>query len=462
MDGAPGDEALDHAAPVDERFTVAVIGGGSAAEALLRALAGSDHRPVVFEPGLVGGECPFLACMPSKTLLHDARVGTPWRRARARRDEVTAGLDDSEHVVDAERLGATVVRSAATLVDAHHVATGDGRRFRVDHVVIATGAEPVIPEIPGLDPGGDRVWTSDDALTSTELPRRLAILGGGVIGSELARLFSGFGTSVTVLDEAPRPLADLHPRIGDLVVEHLTARDVDVRSSTAARAVRCRPDGVEVDVGPTGDADAPGDVVRADRLVVAVGRRPRRSGLGLERLGLDPVRVAPDHAGRLPVEGSIWMAGDVAGLHQYTHVANHHAAVVADHLAGPGTRRFDDAVVPACVFVDPPVMTVGPSRAALADDDDVVWADVELDVARRTTDALGAGFLSVGARRSTGCLVAAHGLGARFDELVHAFVVAIDGAVPVGVLRRSIRPFPTVGEVLDVALDDLAARFVAG
>lgn len=450
----PGDPPASASRAVDDSHTVAVIGGGSAAEALLRELPDGEHRLVVFEPRLLGGECPFLACMPSKALLHDARAGTDWSTARRRRDEIVSGLDDTEHVEEAEAHGATVVRARASLLDARHVVTDDGRCFEVDHVVVATGAEPTAPDVPGLDLHEERIWTSDDALTTAELPRRLAILGGGVIGSELAQLFSGFGTAVTLLDHEPRPLGDLHPRVGDLVQANLVAAGVDVRCETTVSELRPGADGVDVVVAD-GETE---DVVTADRVIVATGRRPRRSGLGLENLGIDADEVDVDRTGRLRVPGSVWMIGDAAGLDQYTHVANHHAAVVADHLAGTATRRFDDAVVPACVYVDPPVMMVGPSRADLEDDDDVVWADVDLDVPRRTTDDLPEGFLALGARRSTGRLVAAHGVGARFDELVHALVIAIDGEVPVPVLRRSIRPFPTVGEILDVALDQLVRR----
>lgn len=434
---------------LDDDHTVAVIGGGSAAEALIRALAGTQHRVVLFEPSLLGGECPFVACMPSKALLHDAGAGTPWSAAVARRHEVVDGMDDDEHVREARDLGVTLVRSPAQLLDPQHVAAADGRTFRVDHVVVATGAEPVVPPIPGLEPSHPRVWTSEDALTTTELPERLTILGGGVIGSELAQLFNGFGSRVTVLDAEPRPLGELHPRVGDLVTDHLVAAGVDVRSDVEVTEVRCRPDGVDVVV------DDGRTVVTGDRLIVATGRRPRRSGLGLECLGADPEGLTVDATGRVDGPGSVWMIGDVAGGAQYTHLANHHAAVVADHLAGSGARRFDEVAVPACVFVDPPVMMVGPSWADLEDDDDVVWALVDLEIPRRITDALADGFLAVAACRSTRRVIAAHGVGARFDELVHALVVAIDGEVPLDVLRRSIRPFPTVGEILDVAFDEL-------
>jgi pyruvate/2-oxoglutarate dehydrogenase complex dihydrolipoamide dehydrogenase (E3) component len=152
------------------------------------------------------------------------------------------------------------------------------------------------------------------------------------------------------------------------------------------------------------------------------------------------------------VRGSIWAIGDVAGLGEYTHLANHHADVVADHLVGGGTRRFDDVVTPACVFTAPPVMMVGPSVAELREDDDVVWVSAELsEIARWSTDDLTEGVLWIAVRRSTRRVIAAHGVGARFDELASALVTAIDGDVPVDRLAASMQPFPTVGELLGVA-----------
>ena len=205
---------------------------------------------------------------------------------------------------------------------------------------------------------------------------------------------------------------------------------------------------------------ADGSQHAATRLLVAVGRSPRWEGIGLERLGFDPAAIDIEASGRARSAAGhdVWLIGDAAGQQQYTHVANHHGAVVADHVAGAGVRRYDDVVVPACIFVDPPVLVVGPTWASLQGDDDIVWAEVELDTPRGSTDEHGDGFLAVAARRSTGCLVAANGIGARFDEVVHALVTAIDGEIPVDRLAQSMQPFPTVGEVLGQAYAALLAE----
>lgn len=435
----------------DERrnHDVAVIGGGSAAEALLRELDGSGSSVVVFEPRLVGGECPFYACMPSKSLLHDARRGMCWDAAIDRRDEIVHHLDDSQHREQARKLGAHIVSERATITGPGTVRAADVD-YTATSIVIAIGAEPIVPDIDGLDDLGDRRWTSADALTTRDRPDRLLVIGGGVIGSEIAQMYAGLGSTVTVVDTSGRPAEDLHPEVSRLIVESHRRAGITPIYDASPTACRRTDDGVCLEL-------ADGRRVEADIALVAVGRRPDLSGLGLESLGLDHEDLTVDDNGRIAASESLWIMGDAAGRQQYTHVANRHAAVVADHLVGDGTRSFGDSVVPACIFVDPPVCVIGGTYDDLADDPDVVWSETVVDVPRLSTDELPEGFLAVAGRRSTGTVVAAHGIGPRFDELSHAIVIAIDGEVPIDVLRRTIQPFPTVGEVLGVAFDDLAA-----
>lgn len=433
----------------NDDFTVAVIGGGSAAEALMRELHDSDHRIVVFEPHLLGGECPFYACMPSKAMLHDSATERGWDDAVARRDEIVSHRDDVGHVRDATELGVEIVRSRAEIVRRGVVRAGDVD-YAVDHIVIATGAVHNTPDIDGLAPDHPRVWTSDDALSTSERPASVVMIGGGVIGSELAFMFAGFDVVATTLDSSERPADDLHPRVSELIADTLTSAGVDVVNGIEVDRVELTDDDVTV-------YRADGSSHRAERLLVSIGRSPRVHGIGLESLGVDADDISLDGAGRVVGDGvgDVWILGDAAGQQQYTHVANHHAAVVADHLAGSGSRTYDDVVVPACIFLDPPVIVVGPPWAELQDDDDVVWAEVELATPRSSTDEHGPGFLAVAARRSTGCVIAANGIGARFDEIVHALVTAIDGRVPVRRLAQTMQPFPTVGEILGQVYDEL-------
>jgi pyruvate/2-oxoglutarate dehydrogenase complex dihydrolipoamide dehydrogenase (E3) component len=433
----------------DRDVDIAILGAGSASSALVGALQG-DPSVVVFEPGLVGGSCPFDACIPSKSLLHDAAVGRSWRTASERRLELTDHRSDARHVEGLLDAGdVELIRERASIVDEHRVAS-DSTVVTAEHIVLATGAYPVTPELDGLAEVADRVWYSADALRTTTPPQRLVVAGGGVVGCELTQLFTGFGTEVVVIEPEPRLFAELHPEVSGAIEAALRATGADVRLGVMPTAVRPHGDGVAV-------FDDRGDEHRADRLLLAVGRRPAVDGVGLESLGLSTAAPLPvDEHGRLRSGGSVWAIGDVAGREQYTHAAVHHARVVADHLTGSAVRRLDDVVPAACMFIDPPVLTVGPSHLDTVDEPDVVWVSVEVaaTAARATTDERD-GVLAVAADRRTRRLVAAHGIGAGFDELVHAVVVAIDGDIPIDRLVQSMVPFPTMGDVLHAALHRL-------
>lgn len=440
---------VSHDAPDDsvhedraDRFDVAVIGGGGAAEALVSALHHTELRVLVIEEHRVGGTCPFVACMPSKSLLHDAQDSTRWSRAVQRRDDVVDHLDDQRHAESMRRQGATLVRGRAEIVDERTIDV-DGARHHADHIVLATGSRPIIPQIEGIDSLGGHLWTSDEALIADERPVRLMVIGGGPIGCELAHLFAGFDTEVHLIDVADRAFPELPAEIGEIVDDGL--RSAGVRLCRGTEAVRFERRGGNVRI----TLDNEGAVL-TDRVLVSIGRIPNVEGLGLDRLGLDPDAPLPvDDVGRVDCPGSVWAIGDVAGKGQYTHVANHHGVVVADHLGGRGQRRFDDVVVPACIFTRPPVIMIGPTPDDLGDD--VLWIEAKLsEVARWSTDALGDGFLTVAVDRTSRCVVAAHGAGERFDELSAALVTAVNGRVPVDRLVMSMWPFPTVGELLGV------------
>jgi pyruvate/2-oxoglutarate dehydrogenase complex dihydrolipoamide dehydrogenase (E3) component len=431
-------------------FDVAVLGGGSAAEALVGALAHltavrdlREVRVVVFEANRVGGECPFVACMPSKAMLHDAAAHTGWRDAIERRAGVVDHLDDSRHAEQLTAHGAVLVRAAATITAAGRIEAA-GREYTAEHIVLATGSQLLMPPIEGIEELGDRCWTSEEALLTQDRPTRLAIIGGGAIGCELATIFARFGSEVHLLDVAPRAFPDLPQAIGELVDDALRAAGVRVCRGIEIEQVTRRGGGVRTTL-------ANGAGLDTDRIIVAAGRRPRTEGIGVEHIGVaDPDHLAVDDTGRVTADGSVWAIGDVAGRGQYTHVANHHANVVADALFGDGTRRFDDVVTPACVFTDPPLMTIGPRPAELSDDD-VIWVSANLsETPRWTTDALTDGVVTVAVDRRSRTVVAAHGVGASFDVLASALVTAIDSRVPVDQLARSMWPFPSIGEILGV------------
>jgi dihydrolipoamide dehydrogenase len=388
--------------------------------------------------------------MPTKSMLSDVAARHSWSHAIRRRSDVVEYLDDSQHALGLQRHGAVLVRSSARLAGDGRV-DADGRRYEARHVVLATGSEPIMPPIAGLDGLGDRCWTSADAMVAEERPTRLTIVGGGVIGCELATIFAGFGTEVHLFDADPHPFPDLPGEIGQILDDALGLAGVRVRRGVTIERLDRRGSGVRTTLGN-------GAAVDTDRVVVATGTRPRIGDLGLETIGLEIDEGLPVGLdGRIAGHASLWAIGDVAGHGEYTHLANHQARVVADALVGDGTRRFDDVVLPACVFTTPPIVTVG-ARPADTTPEASVWVDARLDeIPRATTDELGDGFLTIAVERSTHAVVGAHGIGARFDELAAALVTAIDGRIPVEQLARSMWPFPTVGEILGLTYSRAAS-----
>ncbi len=439
----------------NDAYTIAVVGGGSAAEALIRKLADSDHRIVVFEPNLLGGECPFYACMPSKAMLHDRSTERSWEQAVERREEVTSHLDDSEHVREAEDLGVASCepprRSSAPAGSVPPRTT-----YAVDHVVVATGARDIVPDIDGLDMNHPRVWSSEDALTAIDRPRSVVVIGGGVIGSELAFMFSGFDIDATTLDTSERPADDLHPRVSELIEQTLRNAGVAVHNGIQITRVELTDRSASVHL-------ADGSAHAAECLLVAVGRSPRLDGIGLESLGLDPAAIDIDERGRVVSDRR---PRRVAPRRRRRSTAVHprreppcngrrrssrrrrHAPLRRRrrprlHLHRPAGDRGRSAVGRA----------PGRRRHRLGRDRPRNAPQHDRRARRRLPRGR--------ARRSTGCLVAANGIGARFDEIVHAIVTAIDGQVPVARLAQTMQPFPTVGEILGQAYGDLAAQLAA-
>ena len=285
---------------------------------------------VVFEPSLVVGECPFLAC--SKVLLSRAQERNPdWVAAVARRDEVTYGRDDASHAKELEESGATLVRARATVTGPGRI-RADGIDYRVEHIVVATGAAP--KKLPDIKCPDD-VWDSSDAMSSDELPASLVIVGGGPIGCELSEVYSRFGTTVTIVEAGDTLLKEVEPEISRAMQHHLEGLGITVLMSAALSAITGADAGYLVHV--RGRQPIP-----CARVLVAIGKTPRLDGIGLETLGLDPTDVMVDDAGRLGGVDRVWGVGDVTGLAPYTHGANsgigggrkHHRV----HAVGPRCR----------------------------------------------------------------------------------------------------------------------------
>lgn len=454
----------------DRVADVVVLGVGSAGEVIASTLAEAGRRVVAVEAGLVGGECPYLACVPSKSLLLSARAGAGWAEAVRRRDEHARHRDDSEAADALRKAGVELVRGRGRVAAPGllEVTTGDFQvagpegdglhgadphdagptPIRFADLVVATGSEPVVPELDGIH--DVPVWTSDQALASDLLPGRLVVLGGGPVGCELAQAYARFGSRVTLVESADRLLAGEPEFVGELIAQALAADGVQVLTGVKASAVQPVAEGVRVLL----DGAAP---VEAERLLVATGRRPRLAGLGLDRLGVDETAAAlgTDEHGR--VQGGLWAAGDLTGDAPYTHTATYQARVIAANLLGE-PRRMSLAAVPRAVYTDPSVLSVGRTGPDLA----VGGADLA-ETARGflAEPFLGDGPLGrveVYAQPDTGVVLGAAAVAPNAEDLMGQAVLAVRAGITVELWQDTVQPFPAFSEVLLPVLERLSSR----
>src|SRR5689334_3795076 len=348
-------------------FDVVVLGGGTAGVHVATEVAGGGKTVALVEAGLIGGESPYLACLPSNSLLLSASRGEPWEDAVARRAEVTGGLDDSAAVQRLNRAGVQVIRGTGRITAPGTVevapapapaagGTASGSTtLTYSDLVIATGCEPVAPPIEGLS--DIPAWTTAQSLSSPDLPRRLIVLGGGPAGCELTQVYASFGSQVTLVEAEPRLLPGEPAFVGEILAVALRRAGAEIRLGSRATKAERTADGLTL-------ALEDGTRIDAARLLLASGRRPRLGGLGLDVLGL---KLAPGMAlpttTRCEVAGTggprfrVWAAGDVTGT-THTHASHYQAGVVAANILGRD-READYSAIPRCVFTTPSVFAVG-------------------------------------------------------------------------------------------------------
>ena len=432
---------------------VVILGGGIAGERVAVEVAGGGKSVALVEAGLVGGESPYLACIPSNSLLRSARSGETWENAVARRDALIARLDDSAAAGRLAAAGVSLVRgtgrvTAPGTVTVHSSGDGEDTELSYADLVIATGSEPVAPPIEGL--ADIQAWTTAEALTCPDLPRRLIILGGGPAGCELAQIYATFGSAVTLVETEDRLLAAEPAFTGEILAEVLRRAGVDLRLGSAAVKASREDDGLAVQL-------ADGTRLEADRLLLASGRRPRLTGLGLEALGIDVTPGKPltvDQACR--VADGVWAAGDATGT-GHTHVASYQAGIVAANILG-AARVADYRALPRAVYTDPSVFAVGltPQTAAAAGVALRTAAAALADTARARLDADDAGYVELYAEPDSGMLVGAAAVGPDAADWMAEITLAIRAEIPVKTLADVVHAFPTHGEVLEAPLRALS------
>jgi pyruvate/2-oxoglutarate dehydrogenase complex dihydrolipoamide dehydrogenase (E3) component len=459
-------------------FDVVVLGAGSAGEWIWSQLP--ERSVAVVEAGRVGGECPFVSCMPSKALLRSALVrrlavgahlygavaeplalddpGKAFAAAVARRDRTSKGRDDSRNAAEVVGSGATLCRGLGRIVGPGRVRValteGGSAELGYDELVIATGSRPTIPPVPGLDKAP--TWTSDEALSSAELPASMVVLGGGPVGCELAQVYATFGTEVTLVQSESHLLAPEEAFLGQILSGVLARQGIDVRLNSIAQLARQSGSRTVVELSD-------GGVVDAERVLLATGRNPWLEDIGLESLGLSPSDdgLAVDEACRVIGTEHVWAAGDVTGIAPFTHTANYQARVLVTNLRGKAANA-DYRAIPRTVYTDPPVAAVGMTHAAAeAVGMDVAVAGMNLaDTSRAGADGTEIGRLQLVADRARGVLVGAAAIGPGADEWIGEATLAIRAEIPLELLADVVRSFPTYSEAYEPPLRALAAKLV--
>ena len=454
---------------------VVVVGLGPGGEDAAGALAEAGLRVVGIESHLVGGECPYYGCVPSKMIIRAADLIAETRRANTMagpttvkpdysivaariRDEATDDWNDQVAVDRLEGKGATVVRGRGTFDGPGRVAVGDDVYVAARGVIIATGTSPGIPDIAGLADASP--WTNREIVKVKSAPPSMIVLGGGAIGLELAQAFSRFGTKVTIIEATDRILGPEEPESSELLLGVLQSEGIDVRVGVGATAVERAPgsDGVSGEVTVT---LADGSTVVAAEILVAAGRTPNVRGIGLDTIGLDekarPTFVVDEHM-RVSGTDRLWAIGDIAGKGAFTHMAVYESGIAVDDILGVESPRVGQFhAVSRVTFTDPEVGSVGMTEKQARD----AGIDVHVSVVDSSKSSRGwihgegnTGLMKLVADAEKGVLVGATTIGPRGGELLALFNLAVHARVPVAQLRSMIYAYPTFYRG---ALDALAA-----
>ncbi len=444
---------------VEREFDVVVVGAGPAGEVAAGRLAERGRRVALVERELVGGECSFYACMPSKALLRPGELLAEARRVPgvaeavageldsaavlARRDEVIHGLDDSEQLPWVQEKGIELVRGRARLEGERRVRVDDDVLLARQAVVVAVGSGALMPPIPGL--AESAAWSNREITTAGSVPESLVVLGGGVVGVEMAQAWSTLGSRVTVVEALERLVAREEPIAGDELRSALREAGVEVLTGMRATEVSRRQNQVTVRLEN-------GDAVIGERLLVAIGRKPHTAELGLETIGLEEDGyIKVDDGMGVPGHDWLYAIGDVNGRSLLTHAGKYQGRIAADNILGTeALARGDGPQSPRVIFTDPQIAAVG---VTLADAREQGLPVEAIDIP--TSGSAGASFYGRGTPGTTRfvvdvrreVLIGATFVGFEIADFLHAATIAVVGEVPLRSLAHAVASFPTRSEL---------------
>ena len=458
-----------------KHFDVVVLGAGSAGELISKTLAEVGKSVALIEKLRVGGECAYVSCIPSKAMLRSAQVrnlaqhfvalgaaSTPvelddareaFRVATARRDHIADNRQDSAAAQAVKDSGVELIRGEGKFSAVDRIIVNDQEISWTD-MVISTGSSVSIPPIPGLSECD--YWTSDVALSESEYPNSVLIIGGGPVGCELSQIYSSFGVPTTLVEAAPQLAGKEAPEIAQRLGRHLQESGVNVLVDSKVEKIVTGSDSLSTVHFSQGKS------ITVERIIIATGRHPNTAHMNFDMLGIytdDQDAVIIDGRCRVVGQEHVWAGGDVTGIALYTHTANYQGRIIVGNILGRNMEA-NYAAIPRAIYTDPAVASVG-TMHVVGSDDGLVSAQFDLDQLSRTvtdgaTDGKNGGLLILSADPIRKVLVGAAAIGPHADEWMAEATVAIRAQIPLSILCDVVHAFPTYSQAFEVPLRELA------